>query len=38
MLRGSTSAYGIASDLGVLVLVTTILVVIGGRLYPRVAT
>jgi ABC-2 type transport system permease protein len=38
MLAGGTSAYGIAIDLGVLVLVTIILVVLGGWLYPRVAT
>jgi hypothetical protein len=39
MIQGGTSAYGIAGDLGVLVVVgTTILVVIGGWLYPRVAT
>ena len=38
MIQGGTSAYGIAGDLGVLVVGTTILVVIGGWLYPRVAT
>lgn len=38
MLAGGTSAYGIAVDLGVLVLVTTMLVILDGKLYPRVAT
>jgi ABC-2 type transport system permease protein len=38
MLVGGTSAYGIAGDIGVLVLVTASLVAIGGWLYPRVAT
>jgi hypothetical protein len=38
MIQGGTSAYGLAGDLGVLFVGTTILVVIGGWLYPRVAT
>ena len=38
MLAGGTSQYGIGLDLSILVLATTVLVVIGARLYPRVAT
>ena len=38
MLKGSSSAFGIGLDLAVLVIATTILVLIGGRLYPRVVT
>ena len=38
MLAGGTSQYGIGLDLSILILATTILVVIGARLYPRVAT
>jgi len=38
MLAGGTSQYGIGLDLSILVLATTILVVIGAKLYPRVAT
>jgi ABC-2 type transport system permease protein len=38
MLAGETSQYGIGLDLSILVLATTILVVIGAKLYPRVAT
>ncbi len=36
MLVGASSAYGIGFDLGILCLVTALLVVIGGRLYPTV--
>jgi ABC-type multidrug transport system permease subunit len=38
MLAGGISQYGIGLDLLILVLATTILVVIGSMLYPRVAT
>jgi ABC-2 type transport system permease protein len=38
MLAGGTSTYGIGLDMGILVAALIILVVLGGRLYPRVAT
>jgi ABC-2 type transport system permease protein len=38
MLAGGTSAYGAGWDIVILVLATAVLVFIGGRLYPRVAT
>jgi ABC-2 type transport system permease protein len=38
MLEGSTSSYGVGLDVSILVLATALLVYIGGRLYPRVAT
>jgi ABC-2 type transport system permease protein len=37
MLRGGVSAYGLAVDFAILFAVTTTLIVIAGRLYPRVA-
>ncbi len=37
MLTGGTSTFGIGMDVGILVVATAILVVIGGWLYPRVA-
>jgi ABC-2 type transport system permease protein len=36
MLAGGTSEYGVSVDLGILLIATTILVYIGGRLYPNV--
>jgi ABC-2 type transport system permease protein len=36
MLRGGSSAFGLGTDLGVLILGTITLVLIGGRLYPNV--
>jgi ABC-2 type transport system permease protein len=38
MLAGSTSTLGLSLDYAVIVLTTTILVLIGARLYPRLAT
>ena len=38
MLAGSTSAFGANLDYTVILLTTTILVLIGARLYPRLAT
>jgi ABC-2 type transport system permease protein len=38
MLSGATSAYGVGADALILLASTTVLVMIGGRLYPRVAT
>ncbi len=38
MLSGATSAYGVGADALILLAATTALVMIGGRLYPRVAT
>ena len=38
MLAGSTSAFGLSRDYAVILLTTAILVVIGARLYPRLAT
>ncbi len=37
MLAGGTSTYGLGLDLGILLAVTTLLVIIGGWLYPNVA-
>ncbi len=37
MLAGGTSTYGLGLDLGILLAVTALLVIIGGRLYPNVA-
>jgi len=36
MLAGGTSAYGVGLDLAILLSVTAILVILGGRVYPRV--
>ncbi len=38
MLSGGTSSYGVGVDLFILIIATIILVAIGARLYPRVAT
>jgi ABC-2 type transport system permease protein len=38
MLAGGASEYGFPLDIGVLLLAMTLLVVVGARLYPRVAT
>jgi ABC-2 type transport system permease protein len=38
MLAGSPSTFGLDRDYAVIVLTTTILVIIGARLYPRLAT
>jgi ABC-2 type transport system permease protein len=38
MLSGGVSSYGIGVDIGILALATAILVVIGSRLYPTIAT
>jgi ABC-type polysaccharide/polyol phosphate export permease len=38
MLAGSTSTLGVGLDYAVILLTTTILVFIGARLYPRLAT
>jgi ABC-2 type transport system permease protein len=38
MLAGSTSAFGLSTDYAVILLTTTILVFIGARLYPHLAT
>jgi hypothetical protein len=37
MLVGSSSTYGVGLDLGVLLLATAALVLVGGRLYPNLA-
>ena len=37
MLKNGVSAFGIGTDFAVLIIVTTALVIIGARLYPRVA-
>jgi ABC-2 type transport system permease protein len=37
MLAGGTSVIGLAPDLGVLLLATVVLVIIGGWMYPRIA-
>ena len=38
MLSGGSSSFGLPLDFGVLIMATTILVIISGRLYPRAAT
>jgi ABC-2 type transport system permease protein len=38
MLSGGTTAYGLGMDLGVLALATAIVVAVGSRLYPTIAT
>lgn len=38
MLAGGTSVFGIAADLGILTMITLLLVVTAGRIYPRIAT
>jgi ABC-2 type transport system permease protein len=38
MLAGSTSSFGLGRDYAVVLLTTTLLVIIGARLYPRLAT
>jgi ABC-2 type transport system permease protein len=38
MLAGSTSAFGLGTDYAVILLTTIILVLIGARLYPHLAT
>jgi len=38
MLNGGVSAFGLALDFGILLAATALLVIIGGQLYPRVAT
>ncbi len=37
MLTGGTSVFGIGPDFGVLLMVTAVLVIIGGWMYPRIA-
>jgi ABC-2 type transport system permease protein len=36
MLSGGASTYGVGLDIAVMLIATTILVIIGGRLYPHV--
>jgi ABC-2 type transport system permease protein len=38
MLLGGASAFGLGADLAVLLAITALLVVVGGRIYPRVVT
>jgi len=38
MLAGGASQYGLISDFCILIAVTSLLVILGGWLYPRVAT
>jgi ABC-2 type transport system permease protein len=38
MLAGSTSTFSLSRDYAVILLTTTILVFVGARLYPRLAT
>jgi hypothetical protein len=38
MLAGSTSAFGLSRDYVVILATTAVLVIIGARLYPRLAT
>jgi ABC-2 type transport system permease protein len=37
MLNGGVSVFGIGVDIGILLLITTVLVSIGGWIYPRIA-
>jgi ABC-2 type transport system permease protein len=38
MLAGSTSTFGLGLDYAVILVTTIILVLVGARLYPRLAT
>ena len=38
MLAGSTNTFGLSLDYAVILLTTTLLVLLGARLYPRLAT
>ena len=38
MLAGSTSSFGLNHDYAVILLTTTVLVLVGARLYPRLAS
>jgi len=38
MLQGGTSVYGLASDAGVLIVTSAVLIMIAARLYPRMVT
>jgi ABC-2 type transport system permease protein len=38
MLAGSTSTFGLGRDYAVILLTMTLLVLIGARLYPRLAS
>jgi ABC-2 type transport system permease protein len=38
MLAGNTSTFGLSIDYAVILVTTTILVIIGARLYPHLAT
>jgi ABC-2 type transport system permease protein len=38
MLAGSTSVFGLGLDYGVILVTATLMVLIGARLYPRLAT
>jgi ABC-2 type transport system permease protein len=37
MLAGGTSVFGLGLDMGLLLMVTALLVIIGARMYPRIA-
>ena len=37
MLTGGTSVFGLGPDMGILLMVTALLVIIGGWMYPRIA-
>jgi ABC-2 type transport system permease protein len=37
MLAGGTSVFGLGLDLSIPLMVTALLVIIGGRMYPRIA-
>ena len=38
MLAGGSSSYGVGADVGILVIATAILIAVGSRLYPTIAT
>jgi ABC-2 type transport system permease protein len=38
MLAGSTSTFGLSLDYTVILVTTTVLVLVGARLYPRLET
>jgi ABC-2 type transport system permease protein len=38
MLTGGVSSFGLGADFSILLAAVAIIVIIGGRLYPRVAT
>jgi ABC-2 type transport system permease protein len=38
MLSGGVSSYGVGTDLGILAAATAVLIAVGSKLYPTIAT